>query len=153
MRFGEIAARLSGFSTPIFGLQWEPPIIDRDVARRVVAYLEDRRVLYDLYQAETPEWCVKSVLEMRAFLTEVLGQGRIADELVESLRAMRAACRKFLGSIPFDEDGKPLADIRDLMWGMEGWQFNQALGALRGVFGIHVAQLAVKYGIDVEEPS
>ena len=29
--------------------------------------------------------------------------------------------------------------------------FNQALGELRSVFGLHIAQIAVKYGIDLEE--
>ena len=28
--------------------------------------------------------------------------------------------------------------------------FNQALGELRGVFGVHVGILAAKYGLDVE---
>ena len=52
MKFSEIAGRLSGFSTPIFGVQWEPPVIDRDVARRVISFLEDRRVLYDPYERD-----------------------------------------------------------------------------------------------------
>ena len=36
--------------------------------------------------------------------------------------------------------------------GSAGWRFNQALGEMRGVFGIHVARLAVAYGLDVDEP-
>jgi len=31
------------------------------------------------------------------------------------------------------------------------FEFFAALGELRAVFGIHIAQLAVKYGIDVED--
>lgn len=31
------------------------------------------------------------------------------------------------------------------------WVFNGALGELRGVFGVHLARLAVAYGIDVED--
>ena len=30
------------------------------------------------------------------------------------------------------------------------WEFNGAIGELRGVFGIHVAKIAVAYGVDVE---
>ncbi len=33
----------------------------------------------------------------------------------------------------------------------EDWNLNQALGELGGVCGIHIAQIAVKYGIDLEE--
>jgi hypothetical protein len=34
---------------------------------------------------------------------------------------------------------------------MNDVECNQALGELRGVFGIHVGLLATKYGIDVED--
>jgi hypothetical protein len=36
--------------------------------------------------------------------------------------------------------------------GARSWHFNQALGELRGVFGVHVGELAVRYRIDVPEP-
>ena len=137
---------------PIFGVQWKPPVLDRDVARRVIVFLEDRRVLYDPYEVETPELCVKSVLEIRAFLTEVLGQGGIAAQLADSLRAMREACRTFLGSIPLGEDDEWAVDTHDVLFGgVTSWRFNQALGVLRNGFGTHIAQIAVKYGIDVED--
>jgi len=29
--------------------------------------------------------------------------------------------------------------------------FNSALGELRGVFGVHLAQIAAKYGLDIED--
>jgi len=35
--------------------------------------------------------------------------------------------------------------------GSAGWRFNQALGEMRGVFGIHIGRLAVAYGLDVDE--
>ena len=31
------------------------------------------------------------------------------------------------------------------------WEFNGSVGELRGVFGIHIAKIAVTYGIDVED--
>lgn len=34
---------------------------------------------------------------------------------------------------------------------LASWEFNGAVGELRGVFGIHIAQLAAQYGIDVED--
>jgi hypothetical protein len=41
---------------------------------------------------------------------------------------------------------------QDMFSGARSWHFNQALGELRGVFGVHVGELAVRYGIDVPEP-
>jgi hypothetical protein len=110
-------------------------------------------VLYDAYEVEMPEHVAQSVLQIRTVFTEILGQGRIASDLADSLRTMRAACRKFLASIPLDGNGDLLDILHDVMFGgVTSWRLNQALGVMRGVFGAHVAQIAVKYGIDIEEP-
>ena len=52
MKFSEIANRLTGISTPVGGVSWQPAELEIAGARRVVAFLEDRRVLYDPYQME-----------------------------------------------------------------------------------------------------
>ena len=150
MRFSEIASRLTGISTPVFGVSWTPARADVEVARSILMYLEDRRVLYDPIAIEVAEQCVASVLEIRQFLTQVLTEGQIADELADHLRAMRAECRKFLGEMVARGDGGEIY----LPYGIDIFDpvLNQALGELRGVFGIHVAQIAVKYGLDVDEP-
>jgi hypothetical protein len=153
VKFSEIAGRITGISTPIFGVQWTPPRVDVDVAREVIVFLEDRRVLYSPYEAEMPEYVVRSVLDIRQFMTDCLRRGGIASELADALSAMRTACRKFIESVG-ERRGPELilpspGDI--LHGGTPGWIFNQALGEMRGVFGLHIAQLAVRYGIDVPD--
>ena len=69
MRFSEVARRLTGISTPIFGVSWEPGEADTAVARRILAFLADRQVLFSPYALELPEHCVQSVIEIRYFLT------------------------------------------------------------------------------------
>lgn len=150
MKFSEIISRLNGISTPVGGVSWTPPQSDVEIARRVLVFLEDRRVLYSPYEVEMPEHCVASVLEIRRFLTDQLASG-IGDDLSGPLRAMRAACRKFVGDVDDDR-------LRRDRWhgpyrgGVGGWEFQQALGEMRGVIGIHIAQIAVRYGLDVPEP-
>jgi len=73
MKFSEIANRLTGISTPLGGASWEPAELEIGAARRLVAFLEDRRVLYDPGQLEVPSHCVQSVLEIRRCLSEELG--------------------------------------------------------------------------------
>ena len=46
MKFSEIANRLTGISTPLVGVSWQPTDLEVSAARRVIAFLEDRRVLY-----------------------------------------------------------------------------------------------------------
>jgi uncharacterized protein DUF6650 len=62
MKFSEIVARLTGFSIPVCGVSWQPKEPEIDAARRIVTFLEDRRVLYSPSEMEMPDHCVQSVL-------------------------------------------------------------------------------------------
>jgi len=96
MRFSEIANRLTGISTPLGGVSWQSSDLEVSAARRVIAFLEDRRVLYAPDELEVPSHCVSSVLEIRHFISGELGKLDTKSEFAASLRAMRAASRKFL---------------------------------------------------------
>jgi hypothetical protein len=148
VKFREIASRLTGISSPIFGVSWNPPAAEVTVARRVIAFLEDRRVLFADESIEVLEHCVRSVIEVRRYLTSEIQQ-LTEGELCSSLRAMRAACRKFLEAVD-DRDG-----IVVRYGGHPGhwasWRFGGALGELRGVFGVHIARIAAQNGLDIED--
>ena len=61
---------------------------------------------------------------------------------------MRAACRKFLDKTGANDDLILFGAHRGHY---ASWEFISAVGELRGVFGIHIARIAVTYGIDVEK--
>lgn len=148
MKFKETLSRITGFSVPIFGVQWNPPEADQAIARRVIGFLEDRRILYVPSEMEVPSHGVQSVLRIREFLTDELGKLTGDSQLAQSLRAMRAACRKFLDTVG-PEDGTIVSHAFD-RGHYAGWEFNQALGEMRGVFGIYIAILAATHGLDIE---
>lgn len=149
MKFSEIIARLTGLSTPVFGVAWNPPEADIAVARRVLSYLEDRRVLYNPDAMEVPEHCVESVLQIRRQLTGEIGDLMTDSELGASLRAMRAACRKFLDTVGVGGRSE-IVHFGAQRGHWASWKFTGALGELRGVFGVHVARIAAQHGLDVE---
>ena len=114
-------------------------------------------MLYSPYEVELADHCVMSVVDIRRFLTDVIGHGGVADELTTALRAMRSACREFLTDLQIEVDDKR-GSLDNLGRGLRGYQnglqdfmLNQALGRLRGVFGMYVAQVAVAYDIDIED--
>jgi len=147
MKFKDIIKRLNGISTPVFGVSWNPNKTDNDQAREIIVFLEDRRVLYNPSEMEMPDHCVHSVLEIRRFITQKVASVQSVD-LQESLRAMRASCRKFLDVVGSNED---IVKFGHHSGHWASWEFNSAIGELRGVFGIHIARIAVMYGIDVEK--
>ena len=146
MKFKEIASRLTGFSVPVFGISWNPPEPEVTVARRILAFLEDRRVLFNPYYLEVVDQCTHSVVEIRKFLTVEIGQLTGDSKLAEHLRGIRAACRKFLNDVPSDS-GRIL---RPNWTGPFESEFFTQLGELRASIGYRVAAIALMHGLDVE---
>jgi len=138
-----LASRLTGISSGIVGFSWTPPTDEKDKARRLLVFLEDRRVLYQPHQREISPHVVKSILEIRQRLTKDLEDLPQDSPLGESIIGMRAACRKFLDETSYCRDGD-----------LDLWAMPQALmfclGELRALFGIHVAKIALMYDLELE---
>jgi hypothetical protein len=149
MKFTEIAARLTGISTPLGGISWQATETEMAAARRVISFLEDRRVLYAPDEMEVPAHCVHSVLEIRRFLTVEVGKFDNGSELAASLRAMRAACRRFLERV--GADGRDAVLYANHRGHWASWTFYGALGEMRGTFGIHLARIAAEFRLDIED--
>ena len=152
MKFKEIINRITGISTPIFGVSWSPTTLEREIARKTLDYLSDKRVLFNPYAFEIPEYCVSSVKDIRQHLSTQLSVLPDDSELKQSFRAMRASCRRFLDRSDTVWTGK----VREKGGGVRSRSYvgiilMNALGELRGVFGVHIAKIAVLYGLDVEQ--
>jgi hypothetical protein len=130
-----LSKRLTGISCPIAGVSWSPPPDEQDIARRLLVYLEDRRVLFVEYAMERGDYATESVLHIRSRLTKDLEEVGKSSVLGESLVAMRAACRGFLTQM----QERPYGPF-----------FLSGLGELRARFGVHIARLACAYDLQVE---
>ena len=149
MTFKQILSRLTGISCPVFGIQWNPPEPEISVVQRMVSFLEDRRVLYNPFHLEFLDHCVQSVIEIRRFLTTEIGNlsAKSNKGLSEQLRAMRAACRRFLDSVQDRRRGRAIHSYRG---GYAEQEFFTALGELRAAMGLRIGILAVMYGLSIE---
>lgn len=146
MKFKELASRLTGFSIPMFGVSWNPPEPEIAVARRVLAFLEDRRALFNPYYLEVADQCIHSVVEIRRFLTDEIGRLPGDSKLGEHLRGIRAACRRFLDSMQPSSRRR----LRPHWSGSFESEFFTQLGELRASVGLRIAAIALMNGLDVE---
>ena len=135
----QLLSRLTGISFPA-GVSWKPPTDERDIAKRLLTFLDDRRVLYRPYDMEVGSYVVQSVLQIRERLTKDLEKVSKSSPIAESLSAMRAACRKFL-----DDTQKP----KRQMYTLEPLLLT-CLGELRAIFGLHVGRIAYVYDLEIE---
>ncbi|WP_407027396.1 DUF6650 family protein [Escherichia albertii] len=62
MKFEQIYKNITGLSCPIFGIQWNAPIIETDEAKKIVIFLEDKRVLFNPVDMEGASHCTSSVI-------------------------------------------------------------------------------------------
>lgn len=141
--FSSIARRLTGISTPFFGISWDPPEDERELVRSLIIFLEDRRALYYPDYCEHFPWVTESILEIRKELTNTLQSAPENSNMVGPLQAMRAACRKYM-----DESGARPGRTYDYMREIN---LTMALGELRAAIGIQLARLCAAYGIDISE--
>jgi len=147
MTFKEIAGKITGFSFPLFGISWDPPKLEIEVAKKVITFLEDKRVLYVVYELESPSHCAQSVIKIREFITEQLFDLDPKSELTTTLKGMRSACRNFLNTIQAQYYFNKLN--RDFGMG-EQIHFYNAMGELRATVGIFIGKILVMYGLDCE---
>ena len=123
----ELANRLTGIVTPVTGISWKPPVVERDKARQLLLYLAGEQSLHYPYDKEIGRFVVESILNTRERLAREIEDLSMDSILGQNLRGMQAACRKFL-----DENQSPSAGY--------GWPYEAqlycTLGELRALSGI-----------------
>lgn len=133
-----------GLSCPIFGIRWNAPPIEADEAKNIVLYLENKRVLFSPANMEDAGHCAQSVIEIRSELTEVLRALPSNSKLAKPLKRMRKACQAFS-----DKLGHPKFSQFD--YPVQTSILERELLRLRETCGVPVAEIAVAYGLDVDD--
>ena len=147
LSLGDVARRITGFSTPIFGVSWKPPAAERDTVRAFLTFLEDRRVLFNPHHLEV-EWQVtESIQQIRTHCNQAIAELPDTSPAVPPLRGIRAACRRFLDEPHSDF---PHMGFHPGRGATDGPGFFTALGEFRAVVGVHVGNLAVTFKIELE---
>ena len=138
--YQEVSGRIPGISIPLFGLSWEPSESERNIIHRLFVFLEYCPTLYDPLGLELFEWAAESIWGIRNELTGTLLKLKDNSKAIPHLKAMRAACIKYLDRTQYPEQPNKLLWVNYFTW----------LGELREIFGSQIAQLSAMYGVDLE---
>jgi hypothetical protein len=159
IRAKDMLKRITGVSTPWFGISWNPPASDRDAIHKFLAFLEDRRALFNPLPAEVEDHVISSIHMIRAECAATVGTLNEKAPGAEHVRAIGAACRRFLDE-PYPTFDDIMERRRDpyfeqdahhdrLRRGTHPAGFFTALGELRAFVGIQIAMLSSLYEVDV----
>jgi hypothetical protein len=77
---------------------------ERQLVFSLFNFLDGRRVLFDPWTIEEPQYVAASILEIRRRIDGDLGRLKPKAKAVESLRAIRAACLRYLSRVPHPQD-------------------------------------------------
>lgn len=138
--------RITGGSGPWGGAQWERKDDDREIARRVLNLLGDKRMLWKDFSLEIEEHCVSSADNARKELGKHLDNPEIGQEMVRRIRLLQRLFRDFMDEV------RPHGSDWNRHYGRMGTDpLSMALGRLRGLVGVQVGEMAAEYGLDVSE--
>jgi hypothetical protein len=134
------------FSVLGMGINWERTAGDEKIAKTVIIFLEDRRLLFGNHHMEDEAHCVSSALECRTFLTTQIAETEPRKPLETTLKSMRAAFRQFV------ERGGPHGhNFQHHRFMHEADPFSLALGDLRTQVGEQLARIAWRYNIEIDD--
>ena len=149
--FKSLLSHLTGVSTPLLGLSWTPPTDERKIAEEVVTFLEGRRVLlHSMYHPQVfrtnatfPMYSLRSIMEIRAYLTKTMTKLPRKSALFGLLRDMRNTCQDCAPALE-QSANEPRSnwDVKSIC---------EALAYFKSRMAWLIASLSIRYQIDVAE--
>jgi hypothetical protein len=106
----------------------------------VLNALEDRRILFAQYGAESPDRCIASAVQVRHILTDAMNTRGISDGLELALKDLRAVFTAFVDAMQSGDAQRH---------GVNHFGFTAALATLRSLVGERLAPLCAEYEIEI----
>ena len=144
--FTDFANRFSGLSLGPVGASWNPTELESEKARRVIAFCEDRRILFAPHNWEMRQESVDSATAIRQFLTVELGKMKRESEFSKKLEVIRKACRTFLDDLRIYEIRHGVHEF-NMIHGAP----REALDELRKSCAFSLFWIVITFQLDVED--
>lgn len=116
-------------------------------AKRIVAVLEDRRVLWASFDAESPERVRQSLDHLRALFVEIRSSLPDASPLDQILLSLTKTIHSFFSAVGSSDLMTLRCNSNDPEW----CRFRDSLAVLRKAVGFQISNLANVYGVKLSE--
>lgn len=133
--------RTQGYSRSLALLQ--SGRMEPQIAKKIIASMEDRRSLWVTFDAEFPDRVRISLDELRSRLTAIRGDLLDGTPLDGILLSLTKTILTFFNAVESSDLSKLRCDGSDPEW----LRFSDALATLRKTIGLQIANLADAYGI------
>lgn len=133
---------ISGVSTPVGGLSWDKSAAGKEMFTRLFLDLESKRILVNPKDMEKKEWCIDSVLEMKANIVSITEGIALKAFDLHVLRSMIDACNRYLDEV------SPLSLPVIIFKDGDNWEdlcFDNAMKQLRDTFREEIRKVEQKY--------
>ena len=162
-----ILKRISGFSTPFFGMSWSLTSTEREITQGLITYLEDQRIFQMPLQVkeyrrswwtlwlipiaqdvkyivsqDDMNYAIESASEIRKNLSDTMENLDRESSLFLLIAPMREACRIFLEA-SMDRETTIIEDD----------EFEFLLGNLKQAFSKQITQICRCYKIEISKSS
>jgi len=137
--------RSGGYSRSLALLQADR--MEPQIAKKIIASMEDRRSLWITFDAEFPDRVRQSLDELRSRLTTIRGDLLDGNSLDGILFALTKTILKFFNTVESSDLRTLRCNANDPEW----VRFSEALAALRKAIGLQIANIADAYGIELSK--
>ena len=117
--------------------------LEPTLAKRIISLLEDRRVFWEMFDAEFPDRVRQSLGYLRSQLAEMRGTLTDGTPIDNILLSLTKTIHMFFRQVEKSDLAKLRCNSADPEW----MHFRNALSSLRKAVGIQIGNLAKVYGI------
>lgn len=137
--------KITGISTPFGGLSWEVTDSEKDGIKKLFYFLEGRRLLVNPSYLEVTEECAMSAIEIKNFITHLLGEYKFSTAPETVLRDMVNTCNSYLDNLNLDR--RPHIIYKNGHGDWEDSNFSSIMKKFRAIFRRDIKELADHFNL------
>ena len=141
--------KITGVSSPVGGISWTYSESEEEKFRKLLCYLESKRLIVNPIEMELPDQCIQSAVEIKQFIVKMLCDFQFSREGEFLLKELCAACNDFLNGI--DPRKLPQIIYKNDKGDWIDANFSSSMKTFRRKFRSNIKMMEEKYKLSFEK--